>query len=182
MDFMSHTEDTARRSTSGQTLPLVVVFLLTLLLFCGAVIDIGNAYRVKQALQASADAAVAAGAGNLPNTGAATAAAHNLSAENTAKNRIVGVPNVTANITLDCSTSPNFCSPANTVHITETANIPTYFLRLIGINTITESVHSQACSPCGGLPLDVMIVLDRTGSMCSRRRSWPTPRPASCRS
>jgi Flp pilus assembly protein TadG len=162
---MSHTEDTARSTTSGQTLPLVVVFLLTLLLFCGAVIDIGNAYRVKQALQASADAAVAAGAGNLPNTGAASTAAHNLSAESTGKNRIPGVPNVTANITLDCSTSPNFCNPANTVHITETANIPTYFLRLIGINSITESVHAQACSPCGGLPLDVMIVLDRTGSM-----------------
>jgi hypothetical protein len=43
MDARSHTQDTARRSTSGQTLPLVVVFLLTLLLFCGAVIDIGNA-------------------------------------------------------------------------------------------------------------------------------------------
>jgi hypothetical protein len=165
MDARSHTQDTARRSTSGQTLPLVVVFLLTLLLFCGAVIDIGNAYRVKQALQASADAAVAAGAGNLPNTAAASAAAHNLSAESTAKNRIPGVPNVTANITLDCSTSPNFCNPANTVHITETANIPTYFLRIVGINSISESVHAQACSPCGGLPLDVMIVLDRTGSM-----------------
>jgi hypothetical protein len=75
------------------------------------------------------------------------------------------VPNVTANITLDCSTSPNFCNPANTVHITETANIPTYFLRIVGINSISESVHAQACSPCGGLPLDVMIVLDRTGSM-----------------
>jgi Flp pilus assembly protein TadG len=150
---------------SGQTLPLIVVFMLTLLLMCGAVIDIGNAYRVKQALQASADAAVAAGAGNLPNTAAANSAAHNLSAESTGKNRIPGVPNVTANITLDCSTSPNFCSPANTVHITETANIPTYFLRLIGINSITESVHAQACSPCGGLPLDVMIVLDRTNSM-----------------
>jgi hypothetical protein len=171
MDSMSHTEDSARRTTSGQTLPLVVVFLLTLLLFCGAVIDIGNAYRVKQALQASADAAVAAGAGNLPNTGAATTAAHNLSAENTGKNRIAGVPNVSANVTLDCSTSPNFCNPANTVHITETANIPTYFLRLIGINSITESVHAQACSPCGGLPLDVMIVLDRTGSMSGSKIS-----------
>ena len=169
MDARSHTQDTARRSTSGQTLPLVVVFLLTLLLFCGAVIDIGNAYRVKQALQASADAAVAAGAGNLPNTGAASTAAHNLSAESTAKNRIPGVPNVTANVTLDCSTSPNFCNPANTVHITETANIPTYFLRIIGINSITESVHAQACSPCGGLPLDVMIVLDRTGSMAGSK-------------
>ena len=171
MDAMSHTRDTARRSASGQTLPLVVVFLLTLLLFCGAVIDIGNAYRVKQALQASADAAVAAGAGNLPNTGAASSAAHNLSAESTAKNRIPGVPNVTANITLDCSTSPNFCSPANTVHITETANVPTYFLRLIGINTISETVRAQACSPCGGIPLDVMIVLDRTGSMAGTKIS-----------
>ena len=171
MDFMSHTEDCTRRTASGQTLPLVVVFLLTLLIFCGAVVDIGNAYRVKQALQASADAAVAAGAGNLPNTGAATTAAHNLSAENTGKNRIAGVPNVSANVTLDCSTSPNFCNPANTVHITETANIPTYFLRLIGINSITESVHAQACSPCGGLPLDVMIVLDRTGSMSGSKIS-----------
>jgi Flp pilus assembly protein TadG len=167
-DFMP-TDGSARRSTSGQTLPLVVVFLLTLLLFCGAVIDIGNAYRVKQALQASADAAVAAGAGNLPNTGAASTAAHNLSAENAGKNRIAGVPNVTANITLDCSTSATFCNPANTVHITETASIPTYFLRLIGISTISETVRAQACSPCGGLPLDVLIVLDRTGSMAGSK-------------
>ncbi len=169
MNISSLTPGTARRTNSGQTLPLVVVFLLTLLLFCGAVVDIGNAYRVKQALQASADAAVAAGAGNLPNTTAATAAAHNLSAENSGKNRIPGVPNVSANITLDCSTSATFCSPANTVHITETASIPTYFLRLVGIGSITESVHAQACSPCGGLPLDVMIVLDRTGSMAGSK-------------
>jgi hypothetical protein len=126
---------------------------------------------VKQALQASADAAVAAGAGNLPNTTAATTATHNLSAENTGKNRIAGVPNVSANVTLDCSTSATFCNPANTVHITETANVPTYFLRLIGINTISETVRAQACSPCGGLPLDVMIVLDRTGSMAGTKIS-----------
>jgi Flp pilus assembly protein TadG len=171
MDAPSHTEASTRHTASGQTLPLVVVFLLTLLLFCGAVIDIGNAYRVKQALQASADAAVAAGAGNLPNTTAASTAAHNLSAENSGRNRIDGVPNVSANVTMDCSTSSTFCNPANTVHITETANIPTYFLRLIGINSITETVRAQACSPCGGLPLDVMIVLDRTGSMAGTKIS-----------
>lgn len=171
MNVMSNTDASPERTSSGQTLPLVVVFLLTLLLFCGAVIDIGNAYRVKQALQASADAAVAAGAGNLPNTTAASAAAHNLSAENSGKNRIAGVPNVSANVTLDCSTSSNFCNPANTVHITESANVPTYFLRLVGINSITETVRAQACSPCGGLPLDVMIVLDRTGSMAGTKIS-----------
>ena len=43
--------------------------------------------------------------------------------------------------------------------------MPTTFLRLIGIDNIPETVHAQACSPCGAVPLDVMIVLDRTGSM-----------------
>ena len=36
---------------------------------------------------------------------------------------------------------------------------------MIGIDTIPITVHSQACSPCGGKPLDIMVVLDRTGSM-----------------
>jgi hypothetical protein len=123
---------------------------------------------VKQALQASADAAVAAGAGNLAQHRRRERGRSQPERREHRKNRIPGVPNVTANITLDCSTSPNFCNPANTVHITETANIPTYFLRIVGINSISESVHAQACSPCGGLPLDVMIVLDRTGSMLQR--------------
>ena len=53
---------------SGQTLPLVAVFIIVLMITAGAVIDLGNAYRVHQQLQASADAAAAAGAGNLPVT------------------------------------------------------------------------------------------------------------------
>ena len=65
---------------SGQTLPLVVAFMFTILLFAGLVIDFGNAYRVQKALQASADAAAAAGAGQLtmvypPVSANATAAA-----------------------------------------------------------------------------------------------------------
>ena len=55
----------ALRATSGQTLPLVVVFMFTMLIFAGLVIDLGNAYRVQQALQASTDASAAAGAGQL---------------------------------------------------------------------------------------------------------------------
>src|SRR5436309_12343328 len=52
-------------ATAGQTLPLVVVFMFTILIFAGLVIDFGNAYRVQKALQASADASAAAGAGQL---------------------------------------------------------------------------------------------------------------------
>src|SRR5262245_9191147 len=53
----------ARSSSQlGQALPLVVVFMFTILIFAGLVIDLGNAYRVQRALQASADAAAAGGA------------------------------------------------------------------------------------------------------------------------
>ena len=37
---------------------------------------------------------------------------------------------------------------------------------LLGIDTFTVKVRSTACSPCGVQPLDIMMVLDRTGSMC----------------
>jgi hypothetical protein len=156
-------------SSSGQTLPMVIAFMLVMLLMCGAVIDLGNAYRVRQALQASADAAVAAGAAALPDTSAAQTASHAKSSENGAQNTITGVPNVTTNVTTDCSYSPNFCNPANTVKVTENASVPTYFLRIIGINSINITVNASACSPCGGLPLDVMIVLDRSGSMSGQK-------------
>ena len=66
---------TRSSNESGQTLPLVVAFVLVLMIMCGAVIDIGNAYRVHQQLQASADAAAAAGASNLPSAAAAITAA-----------------------------------------------------------------------------------------------------------
>jgi Flp pilus assembly protein TadG len=149
----------------GQTLPLVIVFLVVLLLMCGAVVDIGNAYRAQDALQASADAAATAAADNLPNTGAASAAGHDFSSEPGGKNTVPGVSNVNTNIVTNCATSPKFCDPANTVQVTETGSVPTYFLKILGINSIPETVHATACSPCGGVPLDIMIVLDRTGSM-----------------
>jgi hypothetical protein len=86
------------------------------------------------------------------------------------KNTIPGVPggNVTENVNVDCEAQAGYnCTlgQPNTVTVDETAKVPTYLLKLLGFDTITLKAHAQACSPCGGLPLDVMIVLDRTGSM-----------------
>jgi Flp pilus assembly protein TadG len=155
--------------SAGQTLPMVVAFMLVLLLMCGAVIDLGNAYRVRQALQASADAAVAAGAARLPDSSAASTAVHAYSSENGARNTIPGVQNVATTVTTDCSFGPQFCNPVNTVHLTETAKVPTYFLGVIGIDEITLTVKAGACTPCDSSPIayDVMVVIDRTGSMCT---------------
>lgn len=165
----------ALRATSGQTLPLVVVFMFTMLVFAGLVIDLGNAYRVQQALQASTDASAAAGAGQLtmafpPVAATAIAAAQSYGSESGGKNPINGVPaaNVTQVSTATCVTQGTFtCTYPNTVTVDSTANVPTYLLKLLGFSTISLKAHAQACSPCGEVPLDIMLVLDRTGSMSS---------------
>ncbi len=169
-------------SAAGQTLPLVVVFMLSILVFAGLVIDFGNAYRVQKALQASADASAAAGAGQLtlsypPVTATATAQAQKYGSQSGGVNPITGVPaaNVTQNVSVTCAPQVGYnCTSGypNTVTVTETANVPTYLLKLLGFPTISLTAHAQACSPCGGVPLDVMIVLDRTGSM-SDNNKWP---------
>jgi Flp pilus assembly protein TadG len=167
-------------SAAGQTLPLVVVFMFTILVFAGLVIDFGNAYRVQKALQASADASAAAGAGQLtltypPITANATSSATKYGSQSGGVNPIGGVPagNVTQNVTVTCAPQVGYnCTGGypNTVTVDETANVPTYLLKLLGFPTITLKAHAQACSPCGGVPLDVMIVLDRTGSMAQNNK------------
>jgi hypothetical protein len=50
--------------------------------------------------------------------------------------------------------------------VSESATVNTFFARVLGVKTFTVKAKSTACSPCGSKPLDIMIVLDRTGSMC----------------
>jgi hypothetical protein len=171
----SETRGRTIASAAGQTLPLVVVFMFSILVFAGLVIDFGNAYRVQKALQASADASAAAGAGQLtltypPITANAQSAATKYGSQSGGVNPIGGVPagNITQNVAITCAAQVGYnCTNGypNTVTVDETANVPTYLLKLLGFPTITLKAHAQACSPCGGVPLDVMIVLDRTGSM-----------------
>ncbi len=161
------------RSEQGQTLPLILVFLLILLVMIGLVVDMGNAYRVRAALQGSVDASAAAGAGQLtmswpPNSSAAVTAANTYGSQSGGRNPIGGVPasSVTQTVTTSCNTTTHFaCNYANTVDVDANAQVPTYFLGLLGINSIQVSAHSTACSPCGILPLDIQLVVDRTGSM-----------------
>jgi Flp pilus assembly protein TadG len=162
---------------SGQALPLIVVFMVVLLAFAGLVIDLGNAYRVQQALQASTDASAAAGAGQLtlaypPNTGNAIARAQYYGSEPGGHNSIPGVPSsgVTQTVSTSCvltvSTLP--CTNANTVTVRQSASVPTYFLRVLGVNSLKISTSAQACSPCNEIPLDIQLVIDRTGSMADQ--------------
>jgi len=162
------------RAERGQVIPLVVVFMVTLLVFCGLVIDLGNAYRVQQALQASTDAAAAAGAGQLTmsypaNSANAISQANAFGSSTGGKNLIGGVAgsNVTETVSTSCViTNKNLpCNGPNTVTVTQKASVPTFFLGLLGYNSIGISTSASACSPCNEIPLDIAMVIDRTGSM-----------------
>ena len=54
----------------------------------------------------------------------------------------------------------------NGIVVTSQSKVPTWFGRIIGITQLTVNATATACSPCSVKPLDIMIVLDRTGSMC----------------
>jgi hypothetical protein len=172
VDSRSHITPDTRQA--GQTLPLVAVFILIVIAFAGLVIDVGNVYRVQQALQASTDAAAAAGAGQLtlqypPSTANAVSQAKAFGSSTGGKNLITGVPasGVTETVATSCvgSNSNIPCVNANTVAVTQSASVPTYFLRVLGFNTINVSAAAKACSPCNEVPLDIQLVVDRTGSM-----------------
>ena len=69
-----------------------------------------------------------------------------------------------------CVTTAPGCSTTfntyNAVKVSATSDVKTYFARILGIDSLKVNATATACSPCSAKPLDVMLVLDRTGSMC----------------
>lgn len=156
----------------GQILPLVVVVVLAVLLGLAAlVIDLGRVYVVKRQLQSAADASALAGAGRLPNGSAAVDMASAYGAKNP-------LPNVAAaqSTQVWCLRSVPYCygnapgtQPANQqgngIVVQASASVSTSFARVFGVDSVNVTARSTACGGCGGKPLDLAIVVDRTGSM-----------------
>lgn len=140
--------------------------LVPLLGFAGFVIDVGYAYYTQRALQASADAAALAGAQELPDPSLAVTVALDYGATETGRNWRDNVELVSESITTKCIESIPRCQPVNAVVVDEKARVDTLFARVLGIDDFEVHARSTACSPCGYKPLDIMLVLDRTWSMC----------------
>ncbi|HST18766.1 MAG TPA: pilus assembly protein TadG-related protein [Gaiellaceae bacterium] len=153
------------RDESAQSLVIVVLMLVVLLGFAALVLDVGRAYLTQRRLQASVDAAALAGADGLPMVGSATDLANDFGASGA--NVPQGVDDVEMTVSTKCITSAPGCAPANAIVVQEAANVPTVFGKLFGVGSFTVHAKATACSPCGTRPLDVMLVLDRTGSMCT---------------
>ncbi len=155
-----------RSNEEGQTVVLVAIAMVALLALCAFAIDVGYAYFAHRSLQASADAAALAGAQELPDGTLAAATAKEFGTTETGKNRHDNLGDVTEKISLRCLTSLPGCNPSNAIVVEESADVPTFFARVLGIDSFTVKAKATACSYCGVKPLDIMVVVDRTGSMC----------------
>jgi Flp pilus assembly protein TadG len=111
----------------GQTLPLIVMFMVALLGMAGLVIDLGDGYFQRQQVQNAADAAALAGAIEIP-TGSWQSAATTYAAKNDKPSDVV-------------SSSYN---GTDTVTVTVTRSVPTYILGLFGKSSITVSATASA--------------------------------------
>jgi Putative Flp pilus-assembly TadE/G-like len=154
------------RDERGQVIVLVVVALVGLLGMCALVVDLGYLYWNQRHLQASADAAALAGAMQLPDSASSVSVAKQFGTGSGAKNRDSRLTNVSETVSTKCLTSVPGCDPVNAVVVDETATVDTFFMQIFGVDFAHVHVRATACSPCGIKPLDIMLVLDRTGSMC----------------
>jgi Putative Flp pilus-assembly TadE/G-like/von Willebrand factor type A domain len=161
------------RDEEGQAIVIAVFFMIVLLGFCALTLDIGHAYLIKRRLQAATDAAALAGAQALPDVTQASALA---SAYGPTGANVPGDGRaVQMAFSTKCLASVPGCSPANAVVVRATAEVPMVFGGLFGVSNLTVHATATACSPCGEKPLDVMLVLDRTGSMCTDSNGNPDP-------
>ncbi len=144
--------------------------MVMLLVMVALVVDIGKAYLVQRQLQAGVDAAALAGAQHLPEPAEATKVAQEYGPSAGSKNEVVVGSNVTTTVTMRCVQSAPGCSPTtnafNALNVRATSDVSLPFARILGIEKLKVKASATACSPCSAKPLDIMLVLDRTGSMC----------------
>jgi Flp pilus assembly protein TadG len=171
----------------------MVLALIVLLGFAGLVIDIGRVYVAQRQLQAAVDAAALAAGQDLPDSVAARASAISYGATGSNKERDMdaSAPVVSfkclQTLVADgvaCQTDSTngtsaYCtlsSGCNAVQVTESASVKTTLLGMF-LSRFSAVSATSTVSAHGGRerPLDVMVVLDTTGSMRNDAQSQVCP-------
>ena len=146
-----------KSDTNGIVLILVAFLIVPFLILLGMAVDVGRLLVVENRLFSAVDAAALDLARNPSLT--------NATAETNLVNAFVSAVVPSQNgATLS---QPTIVRSNNnmTVDVTVAATINTSFAQVIGVNTLTTTVHSQAMAAQNYL--EVALVLDNTGSMSS---------------
>jgi Flp pilus assembly protein TadG len=155
---------------TGQVILFALVAMVALIAMVGFVVDVGHAYLVQRQLQSGVDAAALAGAQHLPDPDETTQVAMEYGPSPGKRNGVTANDNAQTTVTMRCVKAAPGCSSTfntfNAVNVTATSDVATVFARVIGVDKLTVRASATACSPCSSKALDIMLVLDRTGSMC----------------
>jgi len=160
----------------GQALIWTAMIVTGALGIGGLLIDVGHAYVVRSQLQNYANASALAAAGEVYNTsttnGATPTATTYSGIGSTDENYNSSLGAINTTITNMCvqmlmpsGVTCTSSTPANAIKITETASVPTFLLRVLGIKTITVAANAMASMQGAPTPWNVAIILDATSSM-----------------
>jgi hypothetical protein len=162
---------------SGQALPWLVLSMVGILGVSGFSIDAGHAYVVRSQLQNAANAGALAAAGNVYNTsslGTATAIAGQYAGSSGDLNVGDSLVSIKTTVWTKClnslmpaGTTCGSGSPANSVVVTESASVPTFFMKVLGMSTIPVVAQATASMQGMAQPWNVAIIVDTTGSMAT---------------
>jgi Flp pilus assembly protein TadG len=122
-----------RRGQAGQTLPMVMFFMVALLGVAGLVVDVGGWYLQKRQVQASADASALAGANQLP---AGWSYAQTAAQNEYTSNGKAGDSTTTTNTT--------DLAPNDSVTVSASRVAPGYLTRVFGLSGVTVSGSATA--------------------------------------
>src|SRR5580698_8532207 len=179
----------ALNNERGQVLPWIAVVLVGMLSAAGLTIDVGRAYVAKSQLQNYANAAALAAAGEVYNSSSTTgysAVATQYSAAASGDQNYSGamgsvITNISAtclNVLMPTGTTCTSGSSPNAVKVTQSATIPTYFMKLAGIGSLTINATSLASMQGMAQQDNVSVILDATQSMSSAPPSGSCPSSA----
>jgi Flp pilus assembly protein TadG len=148
--------------------------MVALLGVAALAVDIGNVVNTKRQLQGSTDAAALAGARVIGSTTDPIATAVSYSAISGQKNAQTNLSVTMASgyPMLKCLSSTGVScvgSPAsNAISVIQQANAPTYFAKVLGIDSVSLSASATASAKGGkSTPVDAVVILDTTASMNS---------------
>jgi Flp pilus assembly protein TadG len=157
----------------GQVIPWVTLGMVTMLGMAGLTIDVGHAYVVRSQLQGGTNAAALAAAQIVYSSSSALTAEAKLYASNSGEANTnpyaTGTPTVEPICVQAIETNGATCSATgtpNAVLVTETANVPTTFMNVLGIHSMSISTTALA-SMASPKPYNVAIIEDATGSMAT---------------
>lgn len=140
------------RQEQGMTLPLLAISMVAITSLTGMAIDMARMQLVQSKLQFSLDAAGLAAGSTVSTASITTEVTKYLQAN---FNGYLGATLTGTNVTVD--------STNTVITVTASATLPTTFMAVAGISTITVNANSQISRSLTGLEL--VLVLDNTGSM-----------------